>query len=215
VDFDEDSQDGAEDSLGLVLTPREQGKGRINDIKSGNTTTYSNDSYVQDNSTRGLPQRHHAETERHSTSTGIALEQTTATMITPSALPGEESCGGGTAASVAAPATNKRRRCGTVFVGGVTTDRGFCASSLSQRACDKLRCTDCNFEVLCFHGRAWDDQTDYMFLRNNVPDTTKLSARLQPCSDSCAYACQCSWQNVKDVRALSPTERPRWACGGH
>ncbi|CAN0392479.1 unnamed protein product, partial [Hapterophycus canaliculatus] len=31
----------------------------------------------------------------------------------------------------------------------------------------------------------------------------------------CAYACQCSWQNVQDLRILSPMGQPRWACGGH
>ncbi|CAN0394913.1 unnamed protein product, partial [Scytosiphon promiscuus] len=82
-------------------------------------------------------------------------------------------------------------------------------------ACDRLRCTDCNFEVLCFEGRAWDANIDYMFLRNNAPDPAKLSARLTRSSDGCAYACQCSWTNVKELTLLSPTERPRWACGGH
>ncbi|CBN76249.1 conserved unknown protein [Ectocarpus siliculosus] len=221
VDFDEDSQDGVDDSLGLVFSAApEHVKERTSGINSDLTTTYSNgndDRSVKDKVTPESPQRHRAEAERRPTITEIASEQTAATiMVTPSTMPGEGRCAGGTTtAAVAVPPTKKRRRCGTVFVGGVATDRGFCASSLSQRACDKLRCTDCNFEVLCFHGRAWDDQTDYMFLRNNVPDTDKLSARLTPCSDSCAYACQCSWQNVKDVRALSPTERPRWACGGH
>ncbi|CAN0252359.1 unnamed protein product [Ectocarpus sp. 4 AP-2014] len=223
VDFDEDSQDGADYSLGLVLSAApEQVQERTSGINSGLTTPYSNgndDCCVNDEVTLEWPQRHRAEAERRPASAEKASEQTAATtMVTPSAVPGEGRGGGGTAAAVAAvaaPPTKKRRRCGTVFVGGMATDRGFCASSLSQRACDKLRCTDCNFEVLCFHGRAWDDQTDYMFLRNNVPDTNKLSARLTPCPDSCAYACQCSWKNVKDVRAQSPTERPRWACGGH
>ncbi|CAM9394453.1 unnamed protein product [Ectocarpus sp. 13 AM-2016] len=226
VDFDEDSQEGADDSLGLVLSAApEQVNERTSGINSGLTTTCSNDNddrCVKDEVTPEWPQPHRAEAERRPVRTEKASEQTAATiMVTPSAMPGEGRGGGGTTAAVAAvaavaaPPTKKRRRCGTVFVGGVATDRGFCASSLSQRACDKLRCTDCNFEVLCFHGRAWDDQTDYMFLRNNVPDTDKLSARLTPCSDSCAYACQCSWQNVKDVRAQSPTQRPRWACGGH
>jgi len=142
-----------------------------------------------------------------------------------------------------------------------------CVSS----ACDSLRCTDCNFEVLCFHAQAWEESTmDYMFLRNNAPDRAKLGARLLPCpgvlsildpfgksstrsaeicrlrslsrwsrwqhrhgawptlntgarffdwmrfsSDACAYACQCSWHTVKELRLLPPTGRPRWACGGH
>lgn len=136
VDFDEDSQDGADDSLGLVSAPHGQVKGRTSDINSCLTTTYSNgndDCCVQDKVTPESPQRHRAEPEQHPTSTEIASEQTIAIMVTLSAMPGEERCGGGTAASVAAPTTKKRRRCGTVFVGGVATDRGFCASSLSQR----------------------------------------------------------------------------------
>lgn len=52
----------------------------------------------------------------------------------------------------------------------------------THSACDTLRCTDCNFEVLCFDGRAWGEDTDYIFLRNNAPDPVKLSTRLQPSS---------------------------------
>lgn len=139
VDFDEDSQDGADDSLGLVFSAApEQVKERTSGINSGLTITYSNgndDRSVKDKVTPESPQRHRAEAERRPTSTEIASEQTAATiMVTPSAMPGEGRCGGGTtAAAVAAPPTKKRRRCGTVFVGGVATDRGFCASSLSQR----------------------------------------------------------------------------------
>ncbi|CAN0128582.1 unnamed protein product [Scytosiphon promiscuus] len=86
---------------------------------------------------------------------------------------------------------------------------------VNTSACDKLRCTDCNFEVLRFDGQAWEGTTDYMFFRNNAPDPAKLSTRLQPSAGGCAYACQCSWQNVEELRVLSPTEHPRWACGGH
>lgn len=47
-------------------------------------------------------------------------------------------------------------------------------------ACDRLRCTECNFEVLCFGHQIWEPNTDYIFLRNNAPDPSKLSARLRP-----------------------------------
>lgn len=57
-----------------------------------------------------------------------------------------------------------------------------CMPALDNSACDNLRCTDCNFAVLRFDGRAWEGRTDYLFLRNNAPDPAKLSARLQPCA---------------------------------
>lgn len=41
-------------------------------------------------------------------------------------------CGGGGVAATTEPA-KKRRRCGTVCLGGMATERGYCASSLSQR----------------------------------------------------------------------------------
>lgn len=52
----------------------------------------------------------------------------------------------------------------------------------TNSACDNLRCTDCNFEVLRFDAQGWDESTvDYMFLRNNAPDPVKLGARLLEC----------------------------------
>lgn len=63
----------------------------------------------------------------------------------------------------------------------------FCRCS-TYRACDKLRCTACNFEVLCFKKTAWDDSTDYLYLRNNFPDAAKLRPKLRPCSGGMSTA---------------------------
>ena len=48
------------------------------------------------------------------------------------------------------------------------------------RACDNLRCTDCDFKVATFDNYSWDTTTDYLFLRNNAPDFYKLKAKLCP-----------------------------------
>ncbi|CAM9926969.1 unnamed protein product [Discosporangium mesarthrocarpum] len=82
-------------------------------------------------------------------------------------------------------------------------------------ACDNLRCTACNFSVLFFDGMAWDASTDYIFLRNTMPNREKLATRLRHCPDMCAYACQCSWKTVEGICRVPPASDPRWVCGGH
>lgn len=67
-------------------------------------------------------QQHSAEIERYPTAPVGTVED-------PTSVSQGKTCsaGGGEAAA------HKRRRCGTVYLGGVATDRGYCASSLSQR----------------------------------------------------------------------------------
>ena len=48
------------------------------------------------------------------------------------------------------------------------------------RACDQLRCTDCDFSVLSFDNVHWATNTDYLFLRNNMPDLERLRSKLKP-----------------------------------
>ena len=52
--------------------------------------------------------------------------------------------------------------------------------SCNFRACDKLRCTDCDFKICMFDNFVWDSATDYLFLRNNIPDFSKLKSKLKP-----------------------------------
>ena len=47
------------------------------------------------------------------------------------------------------------------------------------RICDQLRCTDCDFQVTSFANLAWDNSVDYLFLRNNYPDASRLKAKLR------------------------------------
>ena len=53
------------------------------------------------------------------------------------------------------------------------------ADTFIFRACDRLRCTDCDFCVCVFHNYAWDSSVDYLFLRNNIPDFDRLKSKLR------------------------------------
>lgn len=47
------------------------------------------------------------------------------------------------------------------------------------RACNTLRCLSCDFKVLYFDNLRWSPSVNYLYFRNNVPDTSKLRAKLQ------------------------------------
>uniref|UniRef100_A0A061SDC5 Cilia- and flagella-associated protein 418 n=1 Tax=Tetraselmis sp. GSL018 TaxID=582737 RepID=A0A061SDC5_9CHLO len=81
--------------------------------------------------------------------------------------------------------------------------------------CDKMRCTRCDLKVICFPGKSWKQEVDYMFLRNCYPDESKLSGKLRKCEESMAYSCQCSWLNCTEARRLGISDDIRWVCAGH
>ena len=51
--------------------------------------------------------------------------------------------------------------------------------SCAYRACDRLRCTDCDFSVSSFDNVQWASNIDYLFLRNNMPDYERLKSKLR------------------------------------
>lgn len=153
------------------------------------------------------------------------------------------------------------------------------------RACDQMRCTACDFKVSVFENLMWTKFTDYLFLRNNMPDFSRLKANLthKPgsyselcltlfftlCFSVClwqlsiayvtdfinlnlvklssltysmlkestqeeenqtqrnyvngnfcfigwrAYACQCKWRNIDQLKDLSEDKELKWVCGRH
>ncbi|XP_053744308.1 cilia- and flagella-associated protein 418 [Synchiropus splendidus] len=105
------------------------------------------------------------------------------------------------------------KKCCPVFIGGTAIRYGL-GTSTSQRSCDQLRCTSCDFRVLMFDDCAWDS-CDYLFLRNNVPDHEKLCARLKKRRGVRAYACQCNWISSEEVRDLQGLPGLHWVCGQH
>ena len=47
------------------------------------------------------------------------------------------------------------------------------------RACNALRCTKCDFDVVRVVDMEWTDKCDYLFFRNHYPNLDKLKANLR------------------------------------
>jgi len=60
----------------------------------------------------------------------------------------------------------------------------------------QYRCSKCDFKVISFADREWDETVDYMFFRNFVPNRAKLAAKLVASEGMSALCCQCSWCNM-------------------
>nr|XP_022342962.1 protein C8orf37 homolog [Crassostrea virginica] len=109
------------------------------------------------------------------------------------------------------PASGKK--CFPVYLGGSMCSQGM-ANSFSQRTCDKMRCTSCDFKVCSFDNFEWHKDTDYLFLRNNAPDYERLKSHLDPKNGSRAYCCQCSHRSVRELTKLADPQL-KWVCGKH
>eukprot|EP00094_Tigriopus_californicus_P003765 TCALIF_03622-PA protein Name:"Similar to Protein C8orf37 homolog (Mus musculus)" AED:0.32 eAED:0.32 QI:0/0/0/0.5/0/0/2/0/156 len=91
------------------------------------------------------------------------------------------------------PVSALQKKCSPVFLSGSMTAVGL-GSHSSPRSCDKLICLACDCRVVSFDNYQWTDDVDYLFLRNNYPDYSRLQCHLRPRRGSRAYACQCQHQ---------------------
>ncbi|OQR86814.1 hypothetical protein ACHHYP_09923 [Achlya hypogyna] len=106
------------------------------------------------------------------------------------------------------------KKCATVALAGTATKHGQHVSAMNAAACSNLRCNDCDFTVVQFHDKQWAAAADYMFFRENVPNESKLRARMESAPGSVAYACQCKWASVS-AKTTPEKERVKWCCAGH
>lgn len=117
------------------------------------------------------------------------------------------------------------KKCHAVFLGGAYDTIGYC-SLLNPKVCSSLRCTECNFLVLRFIGKRWDEkESDYLFFRNCMPDETKLARKHINASDFAAYCCQCSFISVNNLVKVGLMHNTKigngfsshlkWVCAGH
>ncbi|KAM4028873.1 cilia- and flagella-associated protein 418 isoform 3-T3 [Anomaloglossus baeobatrachus] len=106
------------------------------------------------------------------------------------------------------------KKCCPVYLGGSLVPFGL-GTSVSERACDQLRCTSCDFNIVTFDDYKWDASCDYLFFRNSMPELSKLQTRMIRKKGARAYACQCSWRSIQQVTHLSAEEQLRWVCGKH
>lgn len=109
---------------------------------------------------------------------------------------------------------NLKKRCHPVYLGGSSTQMGF-SSKLSQRACNNIRCVACDFKISAFNDFVWDETTDYIFLRNNMPEYEKLRAKLQVKKGWRAYSCQCERCSVDSLTEIQKVITHKWVCGQH
>lgn len=111
--------------------------------------------------------------------------------------------------------SSSRKRCVKVFLAGSKFPKGLCCGS-EERACDRLRCTSCDFSVVILNDYEWQVDCDYLFFRNNIPDFEKLKSKLTRKRGCCAYACQCSWRSITQLTELwSSDPQLKWVCGKH
>lgn len=116
--------------------------------------------------------------------------------------------------SVRASIQGLGKSCSPVYIGGSTVPCGI-GTNTSQRACDHLRCTACDFWVESYDDYRWDKSCDYLFFRNNMPEFHKLKTKLVKKKGTRAYACQCSWRAVEELTDLQTDHQLRWVCGKH
>ncbi|XP_059579849.1 cilia- and flagella-associated protein 418 isoform X1 [Alligator mississippiensis] len=106
------------------------------------------------------------------------------------------------------------KRCCPVYLGGSTALYGI-GTNISKRTCDQLRCTACDFRVAHYDDYLWDKSCDYLFFRNNMPELSKLRAKMIKKKGSRAYACQCSWRSIDELTDLQTDRQLHWVCGKH
>ncbi|KAM4689441.1 cilia- and flagella-associated protein 418 isoform 1-T2 [Discoglossus pictus] len=108
----------------------------------------------------------------------------------------------------------QKKTCSPIYAGGSNIPFGI-GTSISERACNQLRCTACDFNVMMFDDCEWDPSCDYYFFRNSMPEVNKLQTKTVRKYGVRAYACQCSWRSVKETFDLRRDQQLRWVCGKH
>mmetsp|Transcript_21319 Transcript_21319/g.59224 ORF Transcript_21319/g.59224 Transcript_21319/m.59224 type:complete len:220 (+) Transcript_21319:298-957(+) len=121
----------------------------------------------------------------------------------------------GTPASHSAPDKKHKSKCTAVLLGPADSSRGRFSGAGPAVCCDQLRCTRCDFKVLCFRDSEWFRDVDYMFFRNCYPDMDQLGGKLKRRPGSSCYACQCQWISCTELIKVDFSSDLRWVCGGH
>jgi hypothetical protein len=103
-------------------------------------------------------------------------------------------------------------KCVHLFLGGTSLTDGITVDSNDPHFCSNMFCISCDHLVIRIPNRRWKESTDYLFLRNNYPDTVKQN--LIPAARWCAYCCQCTFCQEQELKKLPPFST-NWVCRGH
>ncbi|KAG2382155.1 hypothetical protein C9374_005357 [Naegleria lovaniensis] len=112
------------------------------------------------------------------------------------------------------PVVQTPRKCSTVFIGNHSDSLGINSFTTFKR-CNDLRCMKCDFKVAIFDGKKWKPDVNYLFFRNNYPDTVKKGFEEKDFPDFSSYCCQCTWISVNERTNLKNLPSINWYCGGH
>ena len=104
------------------------------------------------------------------------------------------------------------KKCTTPCIGGPDLEAGMTEDLTCPKFCTNLICVSCDHKVIRFPNFRWAPSTNYLFLRNNYPDTVKKN--LIPAPGVCAYCCQCTFCEETTTKHLT-TFNSTWACRGH
>lgn len=111
------------------------------------------------------------------------------------------------------PSANQiTQKCNGIYLGGTDLTNGATLSSTDPHFCSSLICISCDHKVSRYLNKRWKPETDYLFLRNNYPNT--VAQNLIPAEGWCAYCCQCTSCEEQRTRKLSPYTT-HWVCRGH
>ncbi|KAH7831169.1 putative Retinal Maintenance [Monocercomonoides exilis] len=124
--------------------------------------------------------------------------------------------------------------CTDVILGSANAPRGINRLTTTPAACDKLRCTSCDFRVVGIPDRAWKKTTEYIDFRNANTKIEVLNSLTISRPGTVAYCCQCTWRSVRKTCSISEgvesyqdpfggygsgglgdSKQLRWVCGGH
>lgn len=106
------------------------------------------------------------------------------------------------------------KKCSPVYIGGGNIPFGV-GTNISEKACNQLRCTACDFIIVVFEDNKWDQSCDYLFFRNSMPELSKLKCKMIKKKGTRAYACQCTWRSVQELMDIRTDQQLRWVCGKH
>lgn len=104
------------------------------------------------------------------------------------------------------------KKCIIPCIGGPDLESGATLDLSNPKFCSNLICVSCDHKVIRFPNYKWSPNTDYLFLRNNYPDTVQKN--LIPARGVCAYCCQCTFCEETSTKHLN-TFNSTWACRGH
>ena len=110
------------------------------------------------------------------------------------------------------PSGTKSRKCTEIYLGGTSITPGMTSFPDDPHFCSNLSCLSCDHIVIRFPDSRWAPETDYLFLRNNYPN--RVDRNLKRAPGWCAFCCQCTFREEKDLKRLNPFSS-NWVCRGH